>query len=108
MANSGRTSGVVGRPHDTLVGGEEAVDLLLPPDMVAGGDHVHAGAEKLEGKLGRDAGAVGGVLAPGDHEADGPLLAEAGQPAQQRFAARLAEHVADEEEMLNATLPHRS
>jgi predicted sugar kinase len=72
---------------------------LLAPDVVAGGEHVHPGVEQLEGDLGRDAGAVGRVLAVGDHEVDGALVAKAGQPAQQRFPARLAEHVTDEEDV---------
>ena len=67
--------------------------------MIAGGEHVHSAVEQLEGDLGGDAGAVGGVLAVGDHEVHGACFAEVGQPAQQRVPARLAEHVADEEDV---------
>ena len=96
---AGRARGVVGRAHDALVRCQKRIHLFLPPDVVAGGEHVHAAAEQLERELGGDAGAVGHVLAVGDHEVDGPLRAKAGQPAQQRFPARLAEHVADEEDV---------
>ena len=78
---------------------------LLAPDVVAGGEHVHPGVEQLEGDLGRDAGAVGRVLAVGDHEVDGALFLERGKPPQERVAPRLAEHVADEEDVHRLSPP---
>ena len=77
---------VVGRPHDAVVAREEPEDLALSPHVVAGGEHVDAAAEQLEGDLGGDAGTVRRVLAVDDDEVDVAVFARSREP--RRSASR--------------------
>jgi hypothetical protein len=52
----------------------------VPPDVVAGRDDVGARGEELVRELGREADAVGGVLAVDDADVDAELVTEARQP----------------------------
>ena len=57
-------------------------DLLLVPDVIAGGDNGNAGAQKIDRDLRRNSASAGGVLAIDDDEIDRVLL------LQLRAAAR--------------------
>ncbi len=56
-ALAGRALGVVQRPQHTRLLGKEGDDLLLIPDVVAGGDDGRPGAHEPDGDLRRDAAA---------------------------------------------------
>jgi len=89
---------VVVGPQDPLVGFEGRVDLALVPDVVAAGDHVHAGREQGLGGADREPHAPGQVLAVGGDEVDpvgGPQLR---QDPLDRLAAGLPDDVADHQD----------
>ena len=71
------------------------ISLLVEP-MIAAGQNIDAGGEKIVGDIARDAEAAGGVLAIGDDEIDGEPLAQAGQLGREHVAPGPADHIADE------------
>ena len=92
---------VVGRPHDARLAIEIGAESPLVPGVVAERDAVDAAREDAIGEPVGDAGAVGGVLAVGDHEVELELLAQARHERLDRFASGPAEDVRDEQQ------PHR-
>jgi hypothetical protein len=66
--------------------------------VVAERDHVRAGGEQRVGELGRDAGAVGRVLAVDDREVDVELVAQPGQALLDGAATCDAEDVRQKED----------
>ena len=71
-------------------------DFPALPDVVAAGDDVNAGGEKLLHNSRRDAEAGGGVFAIGDAEVDLPLGEDIREPIVHDLAAGRADDVADE------------
>ncbi len=74
-------------------------DLLLVPQMVAGGDDVHAGVQDFARGVDRDARAAGGVFAVGNDEVKVVGLAQSGQEPAQRVPPRLADNVPDKKKI---------
>src|SRR5581483_324433 len=72
---------------------------LLVPEMVAAGDDVHAGGKDFRGRLGRDAGAAGGVFASGDDEIGRMLAAHPWQEFLHRPTPRFTNNVPDEKNL---------
>jgi hypothetical protein len=66
--------------------------------VVAKGDHVGAGGEQPLGELGRDADAVGEILAVRDAEGDAELCAQAAKAVLDSTPPWRADDVADEED----------
>ena len=77
----------------------------MPPDVVAGRDHVGARGEDLLRELGGQADSVGGVLAVDDAEVDLQLVAQLGQPVRDGPPAGRPEDVSDEEDLQLGELP---
>ena len=77
-ALAGRTRWIIQRAQKAFFTGEQFHDFFLVPQMVAGGDDVHACRKNFLGGFGRDAGAAGGVFAIGDDEVERVLFAEFG------------------------------
>lgn len=101
---AGGAVGVVGGTEDAAaadvgVGGDGHVfeDLLLVPDVVAGGDDVRTEVEDLFGEGGGDAEASGGVFAVDDEEIDGVGFEDVGEMLADDVAAGRSEDVADKE-----------
>src|SRR5439155_9484176 len=94
-----RAGRVVGRPQQQVLLADVLDDLLLVPDVVAGGQHVGPLLERLLGDLRRDAEAAGGVLDVDHAEVDGVGLAQPGQELGEGGASGLAEHVAHHEDV---------
>ncbi len=67
--------------------------------MVAAGDDVHAGGKDFRGRLGRDAGAAGGVFAIGDDEIGRMLAAHPWQEFLHRPTPRFTNNVPDEKNL---------
>jgi hypothetical protein len=97
-ALAGRAGRIIQRAQKAFFVGEQFHDFLLVPQMVAGGDDVHARGKNFPGGFGRDAGAAGGVFAVGDDEVERVLLAEFGNKFCNRAPARLSHDVADEKQ----------
>ena len=93
-----RALGVVDRTQQARLGVDEGDDLLLVPDVIPRGDDRRPGAQQVNGNPGRDAPAVGAVLAVDDDEVDLLALADARQQVGDGAAARLADDVAQEQE----------
>jgi hypothetical protein len=89
----------IGRPTDALERGNVALKSLLIPDMVAERDDVHTRLEDRLAEGAGDAGAGGGVLAVGDDKIDAPFDADLRHQRAENLASRLADDVADEEEL---------
>ena len=92
----GAPSGIINRPQQTRLGVDEGDDLLLVPDVIAGGDDLHAGAQQVDRDPRRDPAASGGVLAVDDGEIELPFLLQLRKPRDDRAAAGLAHDVAEE------------
>jgi hypothetical protein len=71
---AGRAGRIIQRTQKTLFVLQQLHDFLLIPQMVAGGDGVHAVAEKFLGDVGRDAVAAGGIFAVGDDDIEAVRL----------------------------------
>ena len=54
--------------------------------MIAAGQHIDAGGEKIVRHIARDPESAGGILAIGDNEIDGEALAQAGQLGSEHVA----------------------
>jgi hypothetical protein len=80
------------------VGVEQGHPLLLVPDVVAGGPHVHRADLELGEDLGGDAEAAGRVLDVGDHEVDPLAVDELLEVVGHRLAAGRPHDVADEQQ----------
>ncbi len=65
--------------------------------MVARGEAIGAGIEDLAGDLRGEAKPTGGILDVDDREVDLILATERGEQVTHCLAARLADHVSDEE-----------
>ena len=98
---------VVVRAEHPLVRLEVRVDLLLVPDVVAGGDDVHAGGQDRVGGRRGQPHPAGDVLAVGGHEVDAARLAQLREQPLDRLAAGLADHVADHQDTAGALRPWR-
>ncbi len=96
-AAPGRALGEIGRPQEALLARREHQRLALVPDMVAGGDDVGAGVERLAKDFFGDAEAAGGVLAVDDDEIELEVGNQAGKLFPHRRAAGRADHVAQKE-----------
>ena len=90
----GSTRGVVGRAQEQVLLADVLDDLLLVPDVVAGGHHVHALLEEGPRDQRRDPEARGRVLHVDHRQVGLVLLLELGQQHLDRAPARLAEDVA--------------
>src|SRR5438093_1515510 len=90
---------VVGRPEHVLQAWQLADELLLGEDVVAAGDHVRAQAFELRRDLRGQAEPARGVLAVEDGEVRPQLLFQLGKDRLDRFAAGVADHVGDEEDL---------
>ena len=74
-AFAGRAGRIIQRTQKARLVLQQFHDFLLIPQMVAGGDGVHAVGEKFRGDVGRDAVAAGGVLAVGDDDVEAVRIA---------------------------------
>src|SRR5690606_8556536 len=81
------------RAQQSWIAVDVADDFPLVPDMIPGGDDVHARVVKLAADRGRDAEAVCGILTVQDHQIDVELAAEPGQSLADRIPATAADHV---------------
>ena len=77
-APSRRAGGVVHRPQEPGIAVDVIDDLAAVPDMIAGGDNVDPGVVELLANLGRDAEAMGRVLAVDDDEIEGQTITQPG------------------------------
>jgi len=91
----GRAGRVVRGPNDAVGLVERATEFAFVPNVVAGGDEVHACREHLVGRLLGEAEAAGGVFAVRDHHVGVVLFADEREMFGQRLAARRADHVGD-------------
>ena len=73
-------------------------DLALVPDMVAGGHAVRAGCIERFGNAGRDAEAVGRILAVDDRAVDGHALTQHRQVLDNRLATAFADDISEKQE----------
>ena len=104
-AAAGLARGVVERAQELGDEVDDADDLLLVPDVVAGGQAVDPRVEDLVADLLGDAEAAGGVLDVGDAVVDVVLLEDDGQGLLQDGAAGVAHHVPDQQDVHPDRLP---
>jgi hypothetical protein len=90
--------GIVGRAQQPGLAVEERKPLLLVPDVIAGSEAVDRQVGELGKHLGVDAETAGGVLDVDDDVVDAMVVDQARQQPLHGSTARLADHVADEEE----------
>ena len=90
---------VVEGPQQAALLGDVAEDVFLVPDVVSGGDDVDAEAQQVLRGVGGDAETAGGVLAVGDGQVDVVRLLHLAQKERERLAPRLADDVADEQDL---------
>jgi hypothetical protein len=64
---AGHAGRIVQRTDYRLLSFQQGIDLAVFPDVVAGGDDVHAGIKELLGGSERQATSAGGVLAISDY-----------------------------------------
>ena len=96
---AGLALGVVERAQQLGDQVDDADDLLLVPDVVPGGQAVDPRVQHLVADLLRDPEAAGRVLHVRDAVVDVVLLEDEGQGPLQDRAARVAHHVADDQDV---------
>src|SRR5437773_8697649 len=74
-ASAGSPVGVIHGPYERRVAVEDWIDFAVLPDVVAGGDDIHARAEQVFGRLRSQTSSARGVLAVGDYEVNPPFAA---------------------------------
>ena len=89
---------IVERPQEPRLEIEKREDVLLIPDMVAGGDHGNARPEKIDGNLAGDPAAGSGVLSVRHNEIECILFLQFRQSLDDSMAAGLAHDVAQEKD----------
>ncbi len=98
-AAPGIAVGIVGRPQQARLAREDLPDLLLVPDVIAAGHAVDRQIGELGEHVRRHAEAAGGILDVDDDVIGAMLVDQARQQPDERAAPRLADHVADEENL---------
>ena len=93
-APSRRAGGVVHRPEEPGIAVDVIDDLAPVPDVVAGGDDVGPGVVEFLANFGRDAEAMGRVLAVDDDEIEVQPITQPGQLFLDHGAAGPPYHVA--------------
>ena len=97
MPVPGIPCGIIVRTQQSRLFREIGNDGALVPDVIAGGEQINLGIQKLIGDLGRDAESCGGIFDVGDAEIDAIFLDQAVKLFLHQSSARLAEYVAYEE-----------
>ena len=99
LDDEGATARQAGRevegPQDGSIRVQVLNDLLLVPDVVPGGDHVHSRIQKLIRCAGGKAESPGTVLGVGYDEVNPELVFDARKQGTHGAPARLAHYVAD-------------
>ena len=90
---AGRAGGIIYRTQKPVITLDIAQRFALIPDMIAGGDDVHARIIKFFANLSGDAEAPGGVFAIDDHEVELQFFTQARQARNNGFAPRPAHNV---------------
>ncbi len=93
---AGRASRIIYRPEQPRLEIEKGDNVFLVPNMIAGRDHGHARAQKLDRDLPGNATTAGRVLTVDDRKIDRVLFLQLRQSRDNRLASRLANDVTQE------------
>jgi hypothetical protein len=100
-----RANREVERPQQARLVADVADRFFLVPDVVAGGDAVHASTEQIVTDFLGDTEATGGVLSVRHHEIDPVIALEARQALDHHIAPRPPYDVTAEQQTHGATTP---
>src|SRR5437879_1660707 len=91
-----RARWIIYRPEQARFEIEKRSDVFLVPNMIAGRDHRHARAQKLDRDLPGNSATAGRVLTVDDRKIDRVLFLQLRQSRDDRLASRLANDVTQE------------